>query len=319
MLRAWVSVALIVAAAFGQLTAQPQGASGISRRLNDTSTSNRPAASAAGTSATINRNAGADSSRTSKDGADKLRAPAEEKSFWNFSITDLAIALFAFGAIVVGFFQWKAMRASVTEASNAATQQSTDMQAATSEARKAAEAATKAASAAVAVELPVVFVRSINLWEGLHPGVPVSGSPPDLSNIEITFHNYGRTPAFTMALCVEYDVTSELPDEPTYAEAFSTLAAGSVIERDQDVTMTPIPNTIHLTDAELDRLMGRSPDLADLWVYGFLHFRDFMGEFHTTRFCYRWHSNQIGLEVGQRPGFYEDGPPKYISNKRWST
>jgi hypothetical protein len=89
--------------------------------------------------------------------ADNEKAPAKEdtapttrKSLSDVSATDIAIAFFALCGVIVGGFQWNAMKAAVTETKRSATQQSIDTNAAIGVAKDAADAAKESAGAAKA-------------------------------------------------------------------------------------------------------------------------------------------------------------------------
>jgi hypothetical protein len=182
---------------------------------------------------------------------------------------------------------------------------------------KQADVTSLAARATLSAELPMIFVQEIELREWLGATLTqtiAEGQPPEDCEIYITFHNYGRSVAILSALCLEYQVASALPARPAYKTTHA-IPVGRAIERDQSFPMTPGGGpTFRLTGDERDRLAHKSTDLADLWVYGYLEFRDFRGVVHKTGFCFKWHSSLVALDARERTGFHSNGPPAYTYN-----
>ncbi len=181
------------------------------------------------------------------------------------------------------------------------------------------DATEKIGNAAIAAELPILLVQEIELSEWVGHGkvssVVGSGAPPKRGKVKFIFHNYGRSVARLTSFCLQHYVAWELPPTPTYDDPIP-LPNYLTIERDKALPLVPPDSqNIHISDGDMDRITEKSPDLARLWVYGYLGFRDFRGKLHRTGFCYRWHTSQIGLEIGERMGFHEEGPPEYIYNK----
>lgn len=213
--------------------------------------------------------------------------------------------LFVTASIQAGLFVWqlrlmgRGMR-DATMAANAA--------------RQSAEATTLATRASVAVELPIIYSR-IELFT-IDPLV-IQGDPftkpvlayfpPKDARLIIRFHNFGRTPARAERYCIMRVVTYELPPEPGYSSAL--LPSGTVIEPGQDLDADYFRRAIGLTDAERAMLTGAQ---ADLWVYGMIQYRDFLGTLHTHRFCGRWYG-AAPTEIGEggEGFFFEDGPASY--------
>lgn len=180
-------------------------------------------------------------------------------------------------------------------------------------------AATKRiADAALAAELPIVLVQEIELSEWVGFGKPFTviggGFPPERSKVRFIFHNYGRSVARLTSFCLEHKVVYDLREPPIY-KSIASLPTGLVIQRDQSLAIVPDDSQlVRISESDMGRIAEKSPDLARLWVYGYIEFRDFRGESHRTGFCYLWHSNQVGLEIEQRLGFHEGGPEEYIYN-----
>ncbi len=184
---------------------------------------------------------------------------------------------------------------------------------------KQAELTKTTAAAVLSAELPIIFVQDIQLseWGGYLSGSTViseGGPPPEDCRVDITFHNYGRSVAVLTAVCIEHLVVSVLPENPTY-ENIRTIPPGRAIERDQSLPVVwGTGPTFRIAAEEIDRITQKSADLADLWVYGYLAFRDFRTMEHKCGFCFKWHCNQIGLDAGQKLGFHGDGPAAYHYN-----
>lgn len=218
--------------------------------------------------------------------------------FW---ITDHATVISAvISAIATGFIAWFTIKLT------GATQANID-------------ATTRIGNAALAAELPILLVSDIELSEWTGHGkvgkVAAGGPPPKTGKIRVTFQNYGRSVARLTSFCLEHRVARELPPVPVYGDA-APLPNHLTIEQGKALPLVPLDSqNIHICESDMDRITERSPDLAHLWVYGYLGFRDFRGKAHRTGFCYRWHANKVGLEIEQRTGLHEDGPPDYIYNK----
>jgi hypothetical protein len=68
-----------------------------------------------------------------------------------------------------------------------------------------------------------------------------------------------------------------------------------------------VPCQINLAPAQIDAI-DTSQDR--LWVFGFIRFKDFLGEPHDVRFCLKW---AVHPQRGERHAFvWDDGtPPEY--------
>jgi hypothetical protein len=113
-----------------------------------------------------------------------------EKSFWDFSLTDLLLALFTAALVGVGVFQWNAMRRqeyqmrrSVIEARKAAHRQFLQTE-------KALGISGKSADAALAAQRPWIKIASVE---------PASEMKEDIRGIRLQFkvqlRNVGNSPA----------------------------------------------------------------------------------------------------------------------------
>ncbi|HEY5239250.1 MAG TPA: hypothetical protein VIJ62_12775 [Rhizomicrobium sp.] len=176
-----------------------------------------------------------------------------------------------------------------------------------------ANAAKLAAEAAVAVALPVVVLHEILLYE---KGEPSRGQPPRrimeaaparITFVDLTFKNYGKSPAHLIQIFAQHRAADILPPDPRYTIG-ADLRTGSVIEADGGEFTLRSPANFGLSEGQQDAIADGT---AIFWVYGFLSFRDVFGKAHETRFCFRWWGIDPGVSSDTPPGFIEDGPEAY--------
>jgi hypothetical protein len=144
-------------------------------------------------------------------------------------------------------------------------------------AEQSAKAAMLQSKAVVAIELPTIGVEvlllSVGSLEAAHGGSFIDGGL-----------------AILLEQSANLKVAHRLPLPPNY-----TIVSGfapDAILRPEDVRESLEGNSFFNTpEAREDVAAGRS----FLWAYGYLKYRDFMGELHEKRFCYRW--------LGVHPGF----------------
>jgi hypothetical protein len=181
--------------------------------------------------------------------------------------------------------------------------QSRDMKASVAVAQKAAEAADLSARAAVGTELPIVFLKRIDVMaqdpQGPN-GEVIPFLPPVPSNVTVWFNNYGRTPAILLHLFIDWDVVSRLPDEPVYQRLYpldGVIEPGDKFEFHTDADV--------IFDAAQNDAAVRGQ--KRFWVYGYLSYADFLRTEHRIGFCAVWRN------VGEGP-FYlmEAGTDKYV-------
>jgi hypothetical protein len=159
-------------------------------------------------------------------------------------------------------------------------------------ARITANAAILNAKAAIGVELPIIIFRlTLNREPGVHG--PILDAPGPVSTLMVQFWNRGRSAAEMLALYADWIVASSLPDAPIYRKDIS-YAPGSMLEAGGEPPRgaKTEPLVMTLRDEEVASIKSRGAQ--SLWVYGYLLYKDFVGEKHQTPFCARW---LVGPEI----------------------
>jgi hypothetical protein len=170
-------------------------------------------------------------------------------------------------------------------------------------ARVAADAAKLSADAIVRVELPLLALKSARL---IANGQEIPGGRlPAKFKPEIFLTNWGRSPAEITHGCLEWSVINKLPSRPEYKNIVPYAPGIMVINR-ANIPLD-VPCQINLAPAQIDAI-DTSQDR--LWVFGFIRFKDFLGEPHDVRFCLKW---AVHPQRGERHAFvWDDGtPPEY--------
>jgi hypothetical protein len=178
-------------------------------------------------------------------------------------------------------------------------------------AKQSADAAKRSADVAVAVELPIILFTTIKLVK-IESDEPVSsGVPPSTTFLNMSYKNSGRTAATLIDQCVEHVVIDRLPDVPIYEHIFP-FAPGTLIEPGR-ATPASIQNYfIKLTE---DNIANMEDGSKSLWVYGYIAFRDFLGDRHEAKFCARWVPFVRGVGPGPTGFVYSrDTPLEYNRN-----
>ncbi len=171
-------------------------------------------------------------------------------------------------------------------------------------ARITAEAAGMQARAAISVELPVVFVTGVVLRASSSSGVEVN-LPTVKCRFHIRYDNYGRTPAIITSECLDWQICPTLPPDPLYQRIYPASTGAIVRPNDHRV----IDRETFDVDFSEQQILDVGNDRSRLWVYGFVSFRDFLGQRHQTGFCARWVKGDP--TIGRSFRFVEDGPPNY--------
>jgi hypothetical protein len=177
-------------------------------------------------------------------------------------------------------------------------------------ARIAAIAADLSAKAAVAVDLPVLIPSKIALYR--EPGVTglVQGYPGSVSTFRINFKNLGRTAAELVTQCIEWKVVSQLPEIPAYKTSFP-FVPGTFVEYGNELPAVIQNFVITLQPDEVEAI---SKEAKFLWVYGYVSFKDFLGNGHEQRWCTKWQAFALRPDGARGPlGFVYDSitPPEY--------
>ena len=159
-------------------------------------------------------------------------------------------------------------------------------------ARRAAEAADLSARAAIGIELPIVraLIQDIEhldepIVEGKGYATALShGAPQQYSAVsDIHFMNYGRSLGFATHLELGWRVARTLPEVPKYNKTI-ILPHGSIIRPQEHLFIVEVHTTLELTKREQQK--SQTGESA-LWLFGSLHYRDFLDRKHEARFCWR--------------------------------
>lgn len=136
------------------------------------------------------------------------------------------------------------------------------------------------ARAAISVELPVVFVTGVVLRASSSSGVEVN-LPTVKCRFHIRYDNYGRTPAIITSECLDWQICPTLPPDPLYQRIYPASTGAIVRPNDHRV----IDRETFDVDFSEQQILDVGNDRSRLWVYGFVSFRDFLGQRHQTGFC----------------------------------
>jgi hypothetical protein len=169
-------------------------------------------------------------------------------------------------------------------------------------AQKSAEAALLQARAAIGVELPRFELSAVQLAYADQSVRQALKSP----SVQVSFTNHGRTTAFVTRKCIELRIIQVLPPEPV-CRLIQALDIVEPVESGQTASASASRRLGELSEQQIDVLLsGRN----NLWVYGFICFRDFLGMEHKTGFCLRWIPPHREASIGG--SFNPEDPGKYI-------
>jgi len=231
----------------------------------------------------------------------KQDAAYQEKTFWEHTTGDpnaffaFWVAIFtgvlAMSTIGLGIATYKLWRTSETHAGH--------MEQSVQVAREGAQAATLHAKAAIGVELPTIFVTDIVLRER---GVANLAARLQFPSIDVTFKNFGRTPAFLVKRAVVIHAARVLPETPI-CHTIHEYPRGQII--DKGISVTERFDQSGYDESTVDSILAGE---TFLWVYGFLIYQDFLRTFHEIGFCARYFGSYRDVPGNFGFGF---GPPKY--------
>lgn len=222
------------------------------------------------------------------------RSEAAEHRTWERSNGRAALyvagvmAAFALLQLFLFFWQLWLMRETIKDASQSARAASA-----------AAAAADLSARAAIGIELPLITTRLFGLLRtnvATDPYDPPGGTVNEgypgrhCSAGPFLFKNIGRSPAILERIDLGWSVAATLGGQPQYSELIalehlSTIATGEEFQAAYHLSMD-------LTEQQqTDIREGHS----FLWVYGALHYRDFMSDRHEERFCFNYEKRVRGF------------------------
>jgi hypothetical protein len=175
-------------------------------------------------------------------------------------------------------------------------------------AKRFADAAATQARAAVGLAIPTVFVSDIKLLGDGDIFFSDRLKPP---KIEVTYRNYGQTPAFLAEESVSIVHRKELRNDPIHG-TIQQYSPGNVLEATRSVTYVPTGFSSYGWND--DTAKDISANNQYLWIYGYLIFQDFMSNFYEIGFCARFGNyGHPEPQWGFRFGY---GPPKYTYSRQ---
>jgi hypothetical protein len=165
-------------------------------------------------------------------------------------------------------------------------------------AKQSADAAMRGVAASVNIALPILQAEAPNGLIGLdetggRKGVDIPGKRSEITGIGL--RNYGRTPAFPIALGLGWKVAETLTGEPAYPYSLylgeyypfrpeAEIASEAERPRHSGIHIWCPNFVIELGEHEIASLRAET---SWLWLYGFISYIDFMGEERKDRFCWR--------------------------------
>jgi len=162
-----------------------------------------------------------------------------------------------------------------------------------------ADAVALNAKAAIGVELPAIIFQLELRREPVSPEVEMDVLDR-VSKLRIIYWNMGRSAAEMLAFYVHWRVIDVLPDRPVFGDVLE-FAPGSFLDS------TPIGReiTIELQENEIAEIKSKT---KSLWVYGFLRYKDFIGNQHQWPYWARW-------DLGTKGFRYDPNVPSAYKQK----
>lgn len=188
--------------------------------------------------------------------------------------------------------------------------QSREMRASLAISKAASDAAQKSADAAMGAALPNFIVLNISTR------VINQSLDATLLHEALNIHlkNLGETPAVVERQCIAFAADKELPAAPTYpVENTRDVGFGAAVLSGETYDIW-IPNP--WAKEQIQAYMRME---AKLWVYGFIEYRDFLGNAHRKGFCASLRAmTRLSLIESSFLLFSQDGPENYTYTKRTS-
>lgn len=131
---------------------------------------------------------------------------------------------------------------------------------------------------------------------------PISGSPFGYLRPLVFVQNGGNTGMPVARICFDWSVSAVLPVRPTYRHIVGTTW---LIPKDQPIWLYDPTAGFELNETQIGDIQhGR----AHLWFYGFVAYRNQIGDTIEHGFVFRWNSLSAHFEPG--------GPQAYAYEKR---
>ena len=217
---------------------------------------------------------------------EQSRSSSKQKT--SSDTTNVILVVFTGLLVVVGLFQWLALKATVAEAGRASARQSADMQDSIKAALVGAQAAKEAADAtrASVAKMQEIGETQLRAYVGVQAG---SGTTQDfdtttLFELDPILVNTGQTPATQLhhtgriaILPFPLPASFDFPLAPL-AEERST----GVIGAGQQYRMFVLAERMFTREELAELVTGQKR----LFVYGIVHYSDVFERDRTTKFCY---------------------------------
>jgi hypothetical protein len=164
--------------------------------------------------------------------------------------------------------------------------------------------------AAVAVELPIIFVTDIKWCRG---GLGTLEARLQFPLVNISFENFGRTPAFIAQTSITICEAYILPETPTYGAVISYPPPGTLLERGRHRTIQI--GHRELSAAEIENIVNSN---TAIWVFGCIVYCDFLKRLHEMGFCARMFCSKQADATTTIDFRFGYGPPEYTYDRERS-
>jgi hypothetical protein len=93
-----------------------------------------------------------------------------------------------------------------------------------------------------------------------------------------------------------------LPQRPLY-DGIHTFPTGTILKADEKRSYSRLEYDVDLTEEEV---LDIANERTALWIFGFIDYRDFLGQEHSIGFCHQWKkgNGQRFVELGRSPYQY---------------
>ncbi len=170
-------------------------------------------------------------------------------------------------------------------------------------AQQTAAAAKQTADATRGPEFPSVFLTTMKLKSDRKDALPERALK--VGRYAVRFTNIGRTPAYVSRISLNFEVRDKLPFDPVYHRT-TDMDHVHFIQPSIETDETELQFTIEPDDVIQDILEKKTR----LWVYGYIAFRDFVGDEYRSGFCGYLEGYRENRTFSSR--FVQDGPKQYI-------